>query len=236
MRTVIQVGLYKTAEWSYLVEDNWHERMKAIHAQFRLPDFYAENPEPFRYIGIDVSPTSVLETRRAYEHLPNTKFLACGVSETFALHAFHNKNYDPNKKDMAWNEHLPEQENMIFPFMPFRFIIEHLDIENLTVLAIDVDGYEDELFSEITGWRFRPELISVEGYAPNTRNFDSILHNHGYILIKTHENYTQEDLENSVVAEMRYIHQHIYTMTFVRKDIFQKHKEEILFEFSACTL
>lgn len=235
MRTVIQVGLHKTAEWSYLVKDNWQEEMLTMRPQYHLPDYLKEDPTPFRYFGIDTSPSSVLETRRQYGNLPNTHFLTCGISDKFAIHKFHNKYYDPDNPHCQWNEYLPEQENMSFPFMPFNFIVEELGIDHITVLGADIDGHEDEMFANLMDWKVRPEIITVEFGFNHNRLTDSMLINCGYIPIKSSPTDADVDVEKIEDEGLRYVIKHINDIMFMRSDVFQQYQHTLTLEFSART-
>ena len=160
MRNVLQLGLYTSAEWAILTADNWIERMAQKKKQFHLPGFYTEDKTPFRYFGVDVSPSSINYLREGYKVWNNVYFITCGISDKFSIEKFQNKYY--NEETRKWYNYLDEVNNTLFVFVPFVLLLENIGIEDLSVLAVDIDGYEPEVFSTMNEWNIKPEFITVE--------------------------------------------------------------------------
>lgn len=229
MRNIIQVGLYKWAEWAYLTQNDWTTLMPDLKKTHHLPAFYMDNPEPFRYFGVDVSPSSIKHCQEVYKDYQNTYFIACGIGENFSVENVQNRNYSKETTG-AWYDYIDEKYNTLFVFAPFSFILHNLGIQDVAVLALDIDGYEVELLSDIKNWEIKPELISLEmsiDYPIRTEY--QLLINEGYIHIRTTPQYTPEEVAVGIEKygiDVKSNHEE----HFLRNDIYEKHKDTIQIE------
>lgn len=227
MRNVIQIGLYKSAEWTFLTSEHWVQLMlKEQPRHYHLPDFFTENPEPFRYFGIDSSPSAIsYVTERFTDRRNNVFFLVCGVAGEFNIHNYANEKYHDN---MGWYEWYKECQYTLFAFMPLQFIIENIGIEDLSILAIDVGGHEDEMFGNIANWKIKPELITVEVYAlrPDEYEprFQPLLTENGYVHIKTMPQFTKAEVQENDMRAMQHEQQ------FLRHDLYTCYRDQIKIE------
>lgn len=218
MRNVIQLGLHKNAEWSYLTQENWLFVMREnLRSQYRLPTYFTQDESTFRYFGIDASPNSVDRVRKIYNNCPNAYFIACCLTTNFSIEKIINADYS---EEMCgyWNEFWGEEKHILYPGMPLSFLIENLGVEDISVLASDIDYSEVNAFSDIHAWKIKPEMISYElAVINNPVIIDAKIKNAGYIHFRTVPQYTLEESEESFVRGWMHEHQ------FIRADIFQEH-------------
>lgn len=230
MRNVLQLGLCTSAEWIYLTDPNWIELMKTEPKTRQLPEFYTENPESFRFFGVDVSPSSIYDVRNNYPNYENSFFIACGISDKHAIQNFPNKFYDLAINE--WYNYKDEKNNTLFVFMPLRFLINSLGVDNISVLAVDIDGHEDEAFFDIADWEIKPEFISIE---ISTLWIEEETHpakilEAGYTHIKTIPQYTGEQVKEYAQSrvETALIIPYQHEQHFLRNDIYEAHKDNIV--------
>lgn len=232
MRNVLQLGLCTSAEWIYLTDPNWIQKMSKEPKVRQLPEFYTENPEPFRYFGVDVSPSSIHDVREYNPNAENAFFIACGISDKHTIQNFPNKFYD--LKINEWYEYQSEKNNTLFVFMPLRFLINSLGIEDLTVLAVDIDGHEDEAFFDIVDWEIKPEFISIEISTLwiDTEEHPTKILEAGYTHIKTIPQFTGDQVREYVNSrsDTALIMPYQHEQHFLRNDIYEAHKDTIVLE------
>ena len=231
MRNALQLGLYTAADWAFLTQEDWVKEMETQRPQHQLPNIYTDDPSPFRYFGVDVSPDSINAVRENYKDYDNVFFLVCGVGDKHAIQNFPNKFYDMEINN--WYEFHKEKKDALFVFMPLSFLIENLGIEELALLAVDIDGHEDEAFHNISDWKIKPELITIEisSLWMETEEHPKKIVDAGYTHIKTIpqftgdeiRNYTQESADPGI---MPYQHE----QQFLRNDVYEKNKDKIQIE------
>lgn len=224
MRNILQLGLHDTVEWFYLNDANWVKHLDERPQRERLPKFYAEDPEPFRYFGIDVSPGSVNTCYSKFKGQDNTHFIACGVGSSFSVETVPNRYYnDEELKD--WYKFCDEKENVLFIFMPLKFIIDQLGITDLTALVMDIDGYELDAISDIHTWDIKPEFISFEMYMPDPPLVtEMILEHAGYIHIGTYPQYTAAEVADS---KTKFPIQSLHEYHYLHRDVYVEHWKSI---------
>ena len=214
MRNVIQIGLFKSVEWSYLTQENWIGIMMNggwrgdVNPEvYKLPGFYTHDSSPFRFFGLDISPKSISLLTDFYYGIENLHFIACGVGSKLSI-GNHLDFYNESDKD--WNIFLYEKANTLFLIMPFNMIIDALGIDNIAVLALDIDDNETSFFSTIDDWKILPEFITMEMHF-NKGFFEFLEGKYVDIGQVGHgENYPNK-------TEARYL----------RTDIYEKHKESL---------
>ena len=225
MRNILQLGLYQTAEWAYLTLPGWEDMVKGQKPENRLPDFYMDDPESFRYFGVDVSPRSINHVALKYKLFPNTFFIACGVGKDFAIENTPNPYYDYDPMVARWYEYLNEKDDTLFTFVPFPFLLENLGIDELTVLAVDIDRFEPQIFSSINDWKIFPEFVTVEVSPRFDYGLMSLMDKAGYTHIKTFPQYLDVEI-NASSWDIAHIHE----QQFLRNDIYEANKETIVIE------
>ena len=213
MRNVIQIGLYKSAEWAFLTQWNWIEVMRKGAWRgdvdpkiYQLPEFYTQDTEPFRYFGLDISPKSISLLTDFYHDFENVNFITCGVGGELSVR----KHLDEKYGD-GWNIFSYEKANVLFLVMPFNMVIDALGVDNIAVLALDIDCKESPFFSTIDEWKVLPEFITMEIHE-ETLEFTQFLEGKYTDIgqIAHGDNYPNK-------TEAR----------FMRTDIYEKHKESL---------
>ena len=227
MRNVIQLGLHTEAEWAYLTQPGWIEAMGDERKQHKLPDFFKDDPEPFQYFGLDISPSSVAMVREKYKELSNAYFIACGLGDEFSIENTPNRFYTDTTE---WYDFNDERKNTLFVVAPFSFVINNLGVKEVSVLAMDIDGYEHEVLSTFGEWEIHPDLITTE--ICFLRDTDvSLLDEYkdiGYTHIGTVLQYAEEE----VVAQVRSggnvdVLPYLHECQFLRNDLYEQHKDVI---------
>ena len=224
MRNILQLGLANRTEWIYLTADNWVEMMSHQKKEHQLPDFYTQNPEPFRYFGVDVSPSSINEVRDSNKDHQNSFFIACGISDRFSIENFPNRYY--SEETHQWYDYIREKDNTRFIFVPFTFLLDNMEIEDIAVLAVDVDGYEPEIFSTIHQWSIKPEFITIEMSVQYPQGIDQIIMDAGYTHIRTMPQYSEKEIEENPTQELEFLHE----QQFLRNDIYVQNRETVQVE------
>lgn len=65
---VVQIGLHKTAEYSYLTQSNWKEIHDKQAPLKQIPSECLYNIDQWRYLGIDKEKDSILHCMETYTH------------------------------------------------------------------------------------------------------------------------------------------------------------------------
>lgn len=154
MRTAIQMGLGRYTEYLYLSYPNWSEIPDSQHPWVSVPESLKENTEPFRYYGLDINPESIALLANMHYDNENASFMCVGVGERQNI-------LEPD--DKITDGGYPFLKGRInFLVMPFSDIIRMLDISDISVLAVDVDGYEPGLVRDMRKWDILPTYITME--------------------------------------------------------------------------
>ena len=158
MREVMQIGLHAWAEWVYLTEDNWVEIHPLCQRQKQVPPHFLDNPEPFRYYGVDCAPESVDLLSKQFKDNPRAKWLCAGLSDRNASN-IHYKAFLGERKD--WHV-MDINQNVIYIFIPINTLFDSLAMTELDSRAVDVDGFEHALVDTLEQWHVKPQFISIE--------------------------------------------------------------------------
>ena len=159
MRTVIQLGLYTSAFWTYLTREDWvdYRRKKLDQPQNILPEFFTKDPAPFQFYGVDVEPESIahVANSRHYKNLPNITWICAGISDDHYLMK------PTSRYDRAEWYQFPTH-NRMHVYITMKHLINSISPETLDVLAIDIDGYEHYIFNDMENWSILPTYITIE--------------------------------------------------------------------------
>ena len=161
MRNVIQIGLHQSLEFLYLTESDWRKyyldpsQMHSVNEFERIPYDFLPDPEPFRYYGVDCCPESIVHLAPQIASNPNARLICCGISDSF--YGIADWNQAENLGDWLHINH-----NIVYPCVTMPMLFELLSIDDLAILALDIEGYEYFVLDTIKDWPFLPKFISVE--------------------------------------------------------------------------
>lgn len=226
MNTCIQIGLHNTCEYLYLTQDNWLELMPEQAEFKRLPDVIVDALEKqhFRYYGIDRNPASLGKLMESYEFNNAYVEWICAQIAT---------KYEEISQHNHVNDHLPERffpqeiRDAFFwiPSLPFDVLLENLKLEQIDVLALDIEGDEQQFFEDYS-WSIAPKFISIETHWANALQIEN---NEAYDLnIRTEYliDFISKQGYECVVFEESGTYGHVvpdqpanYEIQFVRKDL-----------------
>ena len=135
-----------------------------IHGQ-KIPSNFAENPEPFTYWGIDVSPESIANLADLYKDNERANFICIGTGKrgTFASveteeHLF----LTTNDIDYGHIEKKLNSSRVNFLVMPFHQILKLINPPTFDILAVDIDGHEKGLIYDMQNWHIYPDFLTME--------------------------------------------------------------------------
>lgn len=162
MRNVVQIGLATIADYIFLTSENWVDYLEWRYRR-TLPYFIYKlfdedlkaDSSPFRYFGIDFSPSSISNLSK--EHLDNEHacFICVGIGSDYGV-----IRKTPEREHFdKYNEFYGNNTCVI---VPFNFLIDHLNLKSIDIFAVDVDGYEMALFRTFDCWKIKPDRITVE--------------------------------------------------------------------------
>ena len=159
MRTVIQLGLYTSAFWTYLTREDWvdYMRKKLNQPQNVLPEFFTENPAPFQFYGVDVEPESIahVANSRHYKDLPNITWICAGISDDHYL-------MKPTSRYDGSEWYRFPIHNRMHVYITMKHLIDSISPATFDVLAIDIDGYEHYIFGDMETWSILPTYVTIE--------------------------------------------------------------------------
>ena len=163
MRTVIQLGLYTTALWTYLTRDDWVDYMRneLDQPQDILPEFFTEDPTPFQFYGVDVEPESIAHVANSdrYKDFSNIMWICTGISDDYYL-------MQPTSRYNGAKWYQFSTANKMHVYITMKHLIDSISPETFDVLAIDIDGYEHYIFDDMENWSILPTYITME-YHPS---------------------------------------------------------------------
>ena len=171
MRTVIQLGLHTSAEWIYLSnKEGWVDDYPPKREYEEVPAFFQDDPEPFRYFGVDYAPESIAYVANKYPSLTyHADFICCGISDRIYSSLQHSKTWWVGQ---SWY-FIDIFPHIIYPFIPLSVLFRMLNLNSVDILAMDIDGYEHIVLADIDNWEILPKLIVVEvhgGLAPSEKH------------------------------------------------------------------
>ena len=157
MRTCLQIGLQRTAEYAYLAEEGWlgadvEDDLKT------LPDFLKADPSPFRYIGVDRDFYSLQQLSKEY---PEVRYNDI-VARTWC-HAYIRGDKTPSTRVHYSSLYQTEPSWICVPTITFSHLLASLRLKEIDVLAMDIEGFEYEIFRDYD-WQLKPKFIAVEAH------------------------------------------------------------------------
>lgn len=190
-RICIQIGLGRSAEYIYLTHPQWRELRSKQKPLKQIPDTLCDPSDKRRwhYYGIDAALTSILFCSARYSLLsPERKkymnWICTAITNSQDFHTsdyFGLKNHLlPYTPKISWGGKtfdfsfkifydwiaqklrvMNQQTSPLILGAPFDWIIQKLEIKEIDVLAIDIDGFENALFSNYS-WAISPKFITLE--------------------------------------------------------------------------
>ena len=185
--TCLQIGLDGIAEYIYLTHPNWKDHMHAhIEPLKHVPK--ALDYKEWQYFGVDVNPTSIDFMAYRYR-LKNAKFIiACVKGDNkvgFVNYVISRIAGDIYKKNVTYELNNDLVQTCYVVKMSLSTLINLLGLQTLDVLAVDIEGTEQEIF-ENYDWKIKPRYISVEmhhlfpNFTMNQQEFEAIFTRQGY--------------------------------------------------------
>lgn len=167
-RICIQIGLGHRAEYVYLTNPRWRElRLKQKNLK-QIPDVLCELDDNrlWHYYGIDGSLGSILFCMARYSFLPHEQkehlnWICAPIADSL--------NFYPSSYLYFKNPSVPSAPEMYYTRQnqtfilgaPFDWIIQKLNIKEIDMIAVDIEGFENILFFNYS-WRIRPKFIAIE--------------------------------------------------------------------------
>ena len=227
MNTCIQIGLHGTCEYLYLAKENWRDLMPEQLEIKRLPDSLLPHLEPgsFKYYGVERSPVFLGKIMEQFQFSgANIEWICAQLSTAYgALPRLHHANDQYPENIYGEDIH---NVNYFVPAIDLDTLITGLDIKNLDVLAMDIEGDEDYLLKMYT-WLQKPKFITIETHYANilqleneeeynlgarTANLKSLICSQGYKCILEQEtNETRESIASGT--------ENNFEIQFLREDI-----------------
>ena len=166
-RICIQIGLGGTAEYIYLAHPQWRKLLSKQKPLKRIPDALCDldDNRHWHYYGIDGSFGSIVFCTARYSLLPqkqkkHVNWICTPIGDSpkfYALTYLPFRNPSEQKPEGFFVGHT---RHLIFG-MPFDWILQTLGIQEIDVLAIDIEGFESVLFANYN-WEIRPKFIAIE--------------------------------------------------------------------------
>lgn len=180
----IQIGLHKTAEYSYLGFSDWRSRTPTDELK-QVPDVIQKDIDRWRYIGVDACPKSVSGLVEHFYNIPSAVLVNAYVTgeanKLTKVDIFRNPPYFIKSISITLDQ-----------------LVLSLCVNRIDVLAIDVEGDEVDMLLNYS-FRIRPHFITVEShekyYLGEYGKVENHLRNMGYMLlcsVDTNEGNTRE--------------------------------------------
>ena len=166
-RICIQIGLGGTAEYIYLAHPQWRERLPKQKPLKRIPDALCDPDDNryWHYYGIDGSLGSIVFCTARYSFLPRKQkkrvnWICTPIGDSPKFHALTYSHFRNPSEQVSEGFFLGKKRPLIFG-VPFDWILQTLEIQEIDVLAIDIEGFESVLFANYS-WEIRPKFITIE--------------------------------------------------------------------------
>jgi len=179
LKTVVQIGLNKTAEYVPLVTGARQPSTGALPQQVHWIPMEVRQGT-WRYFGIDADPSSIHEMLSLYDPHPNIHFMNVCVGETAGI-----------VERVSW--FFMGKRHYVSCF-PLHDLLDALQIEQLEVLAIDIEGAELPVLAAFS-WEIQPEFLAVESHHEQHTELESLVVSKGYYKIMdvpTNNGHTRE--------------------------------------------
>ena len=167
-RICIQIGLGRSAEYIYLAHPQWRKRLSKQKPIKQIPDALCapNDNRRWHYYGIDAALTSILFCTARYSLLPRAekKYVSWICTAITNSQEFYTSDYLGFKNYLS--PHTPKGARGRQPLCfilraPFDWIDQKLAVKEIDVLATDIEGFENDLFSNYS-WAIRPKFIAIE--------------------------------------------------------------------------
>ena len=181
MKTCVQIGLHKTAEYLYL-----YDRSLEIPERCDVPSSFLE--ADYRYIGVDSDPFSIARMSDTYADSDRHQWVCAKIGKQWGIES----------TQACWGEPrhlLPDpnklREVLVGTYSLYDFFLL-LKIQDIDLLAMDIEGAEVDCFKTYN-WSIKPSLLRVEFHPSHKMDVDGFINlicDHGYqhTLIYAHGN------------------------------------------------
>ena len=165
----IQIGLGWTAEYDYLAEDDWKSKMQDNHRNFHIPVFLHKYNK-WKYYGIDADGDSIAHLIKTKDKRDNVQWIQAAISNDKIIELNHNR-FHMN----------PFFDTCLVPAITFDDLLDLVGIEEIAILAIDIEGQEIDILKEYS-WDIKPEYIAVEVHANHNHTIEGLEENSAEML------------------------------------------------------
>lgn len=152
---LIQIGLYKTAEFQYVAFPNWGNVMPTKAIDHQLPQELVTE-EPYHYLGLDVDIRSIDHLENLKPDNDRIKYQHLGVSSTCS-----------KTKSYYISELFGEADG---PFVDLNTLLEQHRHKKLKAVIIDIEGGEMDIFQTYS-FEIQPDFFGIEAHSLLAVNF-----------------------------------------------------------------
>ena len=182
---LIQIGLYKSAEFQYVAFPDWEETMQTKLLDNQLP-LELCTKEPWNYLGIDIDKNSIdhLEGLKPDSDLIEYRHL--GVS----YNCSENQNYYISDSFGKASGKLVD----------LNTLLEQNSDKNIRAVVLDIEGGETEIF-QTYDLKIKPDFFGIEAHSLLAVNYlCQLLLSNGYSLIQYLPTNISRRFENEPVS------------------------------------
>lgn len=162
----LQIGIQDFAEYTYLVgcpdkrdADIW-----------KPPDLSPDGN--WYYYGVDGDPLCILDWSN--KNIPNTNWINVFLAREAGIVNANEIN------DMLWSSREQLGQNYFVGKITLSQLVKNLNVDNLEILAMDIEGYEFEAFHSYD-WSIKPRYLIVETHSEDIKNsLAELFVNNGY--------------------------------------------------------
>lgn len=182
----LQIGLFLTAEYHYLVLDNWKE-----HSDETLKAIFPDRDQ-WEYYGVDCDPLTLHYVVANYENAARVNWVCAAVKYGVPLikMASPHRNIEPEEKAMYTDGKDLIHSEYYTPCFSLKALVDALNLSTVDILIMDIEGDEFAVLDSGDLWEVSPRFIDIEMHFGDThRNqhffrdantFENMFQTHGY--------------------------------------------------------
>ena len=182
----LQIGFGNSAEYTYLVGHQTEQTNSVYRPEDLSPS------DRWYYYGVDSDPVNTVDWNQ--KQIPNTNWINVFISnEPGVINIESVENMAPRNKQLLG-------QTFFVGKITLSQLIENLNLNSLEILAMDLNGYEIEVFDEYD-WDIKPQYLIIEAINSDITIKDSLAQlfaNNGY------EEVTQTLRNDNISTELVY--------------------------------
>ena len=150
----LQIGIQKFAEYTYLVgyKDTRDDQI------WKPPDLFPS--DKWNYYGVDGDPACILDWNN--KCIPNTKWINVFLDTQSGI-------VNVNSIPDSLNFYSAEFRNLFVGKLTLSQLISNLNITELEILIMDIEGYEQKVLHEYD-WNIKPKYLIIETHTEDIKN------------------------------------------------------------------